>query len=285
MVLAEAQAGGRGVSGSDGDARGDHRARVLQRRAAPGHQGRGQDRRPRGDAHRQRAHGGGAGLRPRQEEGRDDRRVRLRRRHVRHLDPRGGRGRRGGEVHQRRHASGRRQPRSPDHRVDRRRVQEGRGHRSLEGPDGAAAPARGGREGQDGALHGDGDRHQPAVHQRRQHRAEAPAAAADAGQVRAVGRRPAAEDRRADAAGAGRRRRGSVEDRRSGPGRRLDPHPEGAADRQGPVRQGAAQGREPGRSGRDRRGDSGRRARPARSRTCCCSTSRRSRSASRRSAG
>ena len=130
MVLAEAQAGGRGVSGPDGDARGDHGAGLLQRRAAPGHQGGGRDCRPRGDAHRQRAHRGGAGLRPRQEEGRDDRRLRLRRRHLRHLDPRGGRGRGGGEVHQRRHAPGRRQPRSAHHRVDRRGVQEGRGHRS-----------------------------------------------------------------------------------------------------------------------------------------------------------
>ena len=54
---------------------------------------------------------------------------------------------------------------------------------------------------------------------------EAPADEADAGQVRAAGRRPAAEDRRADAAGAGRRRRGPLEDRRGGAGRRLDAHP------------------------------------------------------------
>ena len=46
-----------------------HGSRLLQRRPAPGHQGRRQDRRARGAAHHQRADGGGAGLRPRQEEG------------------------------------------------------------------------------------------------------------------------------------------------------------------------------------------------------------------------
>ncbi len=35
---------------------------------APGHQGRRQDRRPRGHAHHQRAHGCGSGLRPRQDQ-------------------------------------------------------------------------------------------------------------------------------------------------------------------------------------------------------------------------
>ena len=39
------------------------------------------------DAHHQRADGRLAGLRPRQEEEREDRRLRPRRRHVRHLDP------------------------------------------------------------------------------------------------------------------------------------------------------------------------------------------------------
>ena len=117
---AEAEAGGRGVSRPAGDQGGHHRAGVLQRRAAPGHQGRRPDRRPRSHAHRQRADRGGAGLRPRQEEGRDDRRLRLRRRHVRHLDPRSRRRRRRGEGDQRRHAPRRRQPRSAHHRLDRR---------------------------------------------------------------------------------------------------------------------------------------------------------------------
>ena len=115
----------------------------------------GADRRPRGDAHRQRADRRGAGLRSRQEEGRDDRRVRLRRRHVRHLDPRGRRRRGRGQGDQRRHASRRRQPRPADHRLDHRpssRKQEGI---DLEqGPDGAPAAEGSGREGEDGAVHG-----------------------------------------------------------------------------------------------------------------------------------
>ena len=68
---AEAEAGRRGVPGRDGDRGGHHRARVLQRLAAPGDQGRRQDRRPRRQAHHQRADRGRARLRPRQEEGRD----------------------------------------------------------------------------------------------------------------------------------------------------------------------------------------------------------------------
>ena len=88
MVLAEAEAGGRGLSRREGHRRGHHRARVFQRLAAAGDQGRRQDRRPQRPADRQRADRGGAGLRPRQEEGRDHRRLRPRRRHVRHLDSR-----------------------------------------------------------------------------------------------------------------------------------------------------------------------------------------------------
>ena len=269
---AEAEAGGRGVSRAAGHQGGHHRARVLQRRAAPGDQGRRPDRRPRGHAHRQRADRGGAGLRPRQEEGRDDRRLRLRRRHVRHLDPRSRRGRRRGQGDQRRHASRRRQPRSAHHRLDHRRVQEERRHRSRQGPDGAAAPEGSGGEGEDGALHGDGDRHQPAVHHRRSDRAEAPADEADAGEVRAARRRSAAEDRRADQAGAGRRRPRPVEDRRSRAGRRIDAHPEGPGDRQGAVRH-ASRTRA---STRTKSSRSARRCRPAcspaTSRICCCST-------------
>ena len=64
-----------------------------------------------------------------------------------------------------------------------------------------------------------------------------------------------------DQAGARRRGRRSVEDRRSRARRRLDAHPEGPGDRQGAVRQGAAQGRQPRRSGGDRRGGAGGRAR------------------------
>ena len=162
----EAQAGRRGLPGRKGDAGGHHRAGLFQRRPAPGHQGRGQDRRPRRRADHQRADRGRAGLRPGQEEEREDRGLRLRRRHVRHLDPGGRRRRRRGQVHQRRHAPRRRQPRPADHRLARRRVQEGPGHRPLARPDGDAAAQGGRREGQDRALLGDGDRDQPALHHR-----------------------------------------------------------------------------------------------------------------------
>ena len=50
------------------DQGGHHRPGLLQRRPAPGDQGRRQDRRPRSPAHHQRADRGGARLRPRQEE-------------------------------------------------------------------------------------------------------------------------------------------------------------------------------------------------------------------------
>ena len=86
---AEAETGRRGLSRAAGHQGGDHRAGVFQRCAAAGHQRGGRHRRPRGDADRQRADRRGAGLWPRQEEGRDDCRLRLRRRHLRHLDPRG----------------------------------------------------------------------------------------------------------------------------------------------------------------------------------------------------
>ena len=167
MILQKLKQAAEEYLGPVGDEGGHHRSRLLQRRAAAGDQGSRQDRRPRGHAHRQRADGRGARLRARQEEGRDDRRLRLRRRHLRHLDPRGRRGRRRSQGDQRRHAPRRRQPRPADHRVDHRRVQEERRHRSEQGPDGAAAPEGSGGEGEDGALHGDGDRHQPAVHHRR----------------------------------------------------------------------------------------------------------------------
>ena len=85
----EAEDRRRGLPRRKGHRRGDHGSGLLQRRAASGDEGRRQDRRPQRPAHRQRADRGGAGLRPRQEEGRDDRRLRLRRRHLRHLDPRG----------------------------------------------------------------------------------------------------------------------------------------------------------------------------------------------------
>ena len=91
-----------------------------------------------------------AGLRAGQEEGREDRRLRPRRRHVRHLDPRGGRRRVPGDQHQRRHAPRRRRLRRGADQLRGRRVQEGAGDRPAQGHDGPAAAAGGLREGQEG---------------------------------------------------------------------------------------------------------------------------------------
>ena len=76
-----------------------------------------------------------------------------------------------------------------------------------QGPHGAPAAEGVGGEGEDGALHGHGDRHQPAVHHGGPDRPEAPGDEADAGEVRAAGGRPAAAHRWSDQAGARRRRR------------------------------------------------------------------------------
>ena len=62
----EAEGGRRGVPRRDGRPRGHHRPGVLQRRPAPGDQGRRQDRRPRRQAHHQRADRGVARVRARQ---------------------------------------------------------------------------------------------------------------------------------------------------------------------------------------------------------------------------
>ena len=117
MILQKLQEDRRGLPGREGDRGGHHRAGLLQRRPAPGHQGRRRDRRPQRQAHHQRADRGGAGLRPGQEEGREDRRLRPRRRHLRHLDPRGRRRRLRGQVHQRRHPPRRRRLRPARHRL------------------------------------------------------------------------------------------------------------------------------------------------------------------------
>ena len=202
----EDEADRRGLPRPHGHQGRRHRAGVLQRRAAPGDQGRRQDRRPRRPAHHQRADGRGARLRSRQEEGREDRRLRPRRRHVRHLRARAVRRRRlapvRGEVHQRRHAPRRRRLRPARHRLDRRRVQARPGHRPLQGPDGAPAPQGSRGEGEDGAVEHDVDGHQPAVHHGRPERAEAPQLHAHARQVRAAGRRPHPAHARADEEGA-----------------------------------------------------------------------------------
>ena len=74
---------------------------------------------------------------------------------------------------------GRRQPRPAGDRLDRRGVQEGPGHRPLEGQDGAAAAEGGRGEGEVRAVDDAGDRDQPALRHRRRLGPEAPRAEAD----------------------------------------------------------------------------------------------------------
>ncbi len=139
---------GRGLPGPGGVGSRDHGAGLLLRLAAPGHQGGGRDRRSEGAPHHQRAHGRRAGLRPGQEaERHEDRRVRPGRRYVRYFDSRTGRRRIRGEVHQRRHAPGRRRLRPRADRLHGRGVQGRASDRPAAGPHGAPAPERGGGEG------------------------------------------------------------------------------------------------------------------------------------------
>ena len=174
----------------EGDAGGHHRPGLLQRRPAPGDQGRRQDRRPRRAAHHQRADGGGARLRARQVGDQDDRGLRPRRRHLRHLDPRDRRRPLRGEVDQRRHLPRRRGLRHADRPVPGRRVQEGARRRPDQGQDGAAAAEGGRGEGEDRALVVEPDRDQPAVHLDgpEDAPAAAPRAEADPRQAREPGR-------------------------------------------------------------------------------------------------
>ena len=165
-----------------------------------------------------------------------------------------------------------------------RRVQEGPGHRRLQGQDGDPASARGGGEGEDRAVVGDGDGDQPAVPHRRRERAQAHADQAVAREARTDDGRPRPAHDRADQEGARRRRARS---------RRTSPRSCWSAARPASrwcrswSRSSSARSRTrastPTRSSR-----SARRSRPAccraTSRTCCSSTSRRCRSASRRSA-
>ena len=119
-------------------------------------------------------------------QGRDHRRVRLRRRHVRYFDSRSRRRRDRGEGHQWRHPPRRRQHRSAAGGLADRRIQERRRSRpARQGQrDGVAASARRGGARQDRAFDHDGDRDQSAVHHGGCERAEASGEEADAGEAR-----------------------------------------------------------------------------------------------------
>ena len=206
-------------------------------------------------------------------ERRDDRRLRPRRRHLRHLHPRA----------RRRHLPGASPPTATptsaattstsaiiDWLVDEFKKRPG--HRPAPGPHGPAAPEGSGGEGEDRAFDRPADGHQPAVHHRRRLRPEAPEHHAHPRQAGAAGRRPGRAHARARAAGARRtpasRRRRSTRSSSSAARR---------ACRWSARRCASSSARSRTRaSTRTRSSPSAPRSRPAcsraRSTTCCCST-------------
>ena len=120
---------------------------LLQRRPAPGDEGRRHDRRARGAPHHQRAHRRRARLRPRQEGAGDRPGLRPRRRDLRRLDPRRRRRRRRGARDQRRRPPRRRRLRQADRRPPGGGVQARPGHRPAQRPPGAPASLRGAPSG------------------------------------------------------------------------------------------------------------------------------------------
>ena len=140
------------------------------------------------------------------------------------------------------------------------RVQEVRGRRSRQGPHGAPAAQGSGGESQNRAVHGDRNRHQPAVHHRRSERSQAPPAEADARQARTARRRSAAADDGAGPAGltdAGLQPKDVEEVVLVGGSTRM---PKVQELVKGVFKKEPAQGGQPGRGRRDRRGGPGGRA-------------------------
>ena len=138
---AEAQEGRRGLPGREDHRRGDHRPGVLQRRAAPGHQGGRPDRGAERAPHHQRADLGRAGLPPGQGGRGHHPGLRPGRRHLRRVPARGRRGRRGGQGDQRRQPPRRRRLGPADRGLAGQGLQERLRHRPVQGQDGAAAAA------------------------------------------------------------------------------------------------------------------------------------------------
>ncbi len=180
MVLQEMKLIAEDYLGETDQQGGHHGPRVLQRQPAAGHQGRRRDCRPRRHPHHQRAHRSGAVVRLRQERREDHRRLRFRRRHVRHLDPRDRLERRlQGHRHRGRHVPRRRRRRRSDHRLARARLQGGARDRPPPGPDGSAAPQGRCREGQVRALERARDGGKPPLHHLERAQRGAPPAAHD----------------------------------------------------------------------------------------------------------
>ena len=273
MILQKLKADAEAKLGETVDSARDHRPRLLQRRPAPGDQGRRQDRRPRGQADHQRADRRGARLRPRQGGGRpDDPRLRPRRRHLRRLRARDRRRRVRGQGDRRRQPPRRRQLGQGDRRVDGRRVQARPGHRPLATTSARCSastrpPRRRRSSSRPPRRRRSACRSSPPIDER----AQAPRDEAHPGEAQRAHLRPARARRRARS--SRRSPTPAARHRPRRPGRRHDPHARGPGEGQGADRQGPAQGRQPGRGRGDRRRDPGRACWPATSRTCCCSTS------------
>ena len=117
------------------------------------------------------------------------------------------------------------------------------------------------------------DRRQPALHHGRRLGPEAPEHQAHPRQAGEPGRRVDRPHHRALPRRGEGRRREAVGHRRHHPGRRHDPHAQGAGEGQGVLRQGAAQGRQPRRGRGGWCAPSRARCWAASARTCCCWTS------------
>ena len=245
------------LSRRESRAGGHHRARLFQRFAAPGDQGRRQDRRPRGPAHHQRADRRRARLRPRQEGktgtiavydlggGTFDISILEIGDGVFEVKSTNGDTFLGGEDFDKRIIDYLADEFKKEHGIDLRKDQL-----ALQRLKEAAEKAK-------IELSSDeADRGQPALHHRRRDRSEASQHQAHARQAREPGRRPHPEDGRPLPRAQGRRAEGR-RDQRGDPGRRHDPHAEDHRDGEELLRARAASRRQPGRGGRRRRGDPG----------------------------
>ena len=273
---AEAEGGRRGLPRREGHRGGHHRARLLRRHPAPGDQGRRPDRRPRRQAHHQRADRVGAGLRPGQEEA------------TRRSPSTTSAAARSTSRSSSSATASSRSRRPTATRTSAattstsasstgcwpssRRTRASTCAKDQHGP---AAPQGGRREGQDRAV----ARPRRPRSTCRSSRPTRPGPKhlrgdAHARQARGPRRRP----RRADRGPGARRRSRTPASSRATSTRSIlvggmTRMPAVVRGGQGDVRrQGAAQGRQPGRGRRHRRRDPGRRRSPATSRTSCCST-------------